>query len=334
MPRAKKEVEETSGGVPFVLAGDAESRHAPSRANLGEMMRLLNWLIDRAATEASDVPPAPVFQDRKQVMPPDPVTPDEPEMETPDEEGRIALEEIFTLIDYIDGKGRHSRRRITLRAIVVGPNGPVLHAICHEKKAFRAFRCDRIDCFINHDDGEIIETSAFFRDILLVDLEALAPVETGDYLAPREPGPTPASSAVIAAREMREMLRAPLSLLVLAATADNDFHPEELDVICRWVEDEVDHLVTGTGVGLDELDAMTVLIRKMHPTRKSLPTHLANVRRMDSVRFKRLAEALRDVIIADGALHFGEAEFYTEVGQLQTHNVRTLVEQAEQKRFH
>ncbi len=40
--------------------------------------------------------------------------------------------------------------------LVPGPRGMQLQAICHERKAFRCFRVDRIGAFISLD-GEILE---------------------------------------------------------------------------------------------------------------------------------------------------------------------------------
>ncbi|WP_088624940.1 hypothetical protein [Oceanicola sp. 22II-s10i] len=243
------------------------------------------------------------------------------------------LEDVYVMIDYLDARGQASRRRITMRKLVAGSHGPIVRAICHERKALRSFRYDRIQCFIDCADGEVTSPDIFLREVLLINLLEVTPSDRpqthiGDHAAGSD------KLTLIGAREMRERLRAPLSMLVLAATSDGHFHPEELDVICRWIEDEVDDMVMQGAVGLAEIDAMTSLVAKMHPTRASLTTHLMNVRRMDSIRFRRLAKALRDVIVADGALHIDEARFYAEIGDLQTDNIVDLIAEARMRNFH
>ena len=317
-------------------------------------MKLLNWLFGRAATVNSEAPPVlerlqieggfastiidledDYDDEMDELLDEEPLPLTRSEILDAYEAERAAekrkanvqkkkrkltlitdLEQLYTIIDYKDAGGKRTRRRITMQRLVKGPEGPIVEAICHERQRFRMFRCDRIECFIGHDDGEITATDQFFREVLLLDLAELTPTKPKRQ---KTLGPTATqTTAITGARAMREKLRAPLSILVLAATADNDFHEEELEVICQWLEDEVQDFIDTGEIGLAEIDAMTTLIRKMHPTRRSLPTHLRNIRRMDEVRFQRLARALRRVILADGVLRVEEAEFYADLADLRS----------------
>jgi hypothetical protein len=61
------------------------------------------------------------------------------------------------IIEYTDSQGGRSVRRVTVWSIVAGSGGaPCLLAFCHERKARRQFRIDRIQSFIDLD-GEVFE---------------------------------------------------------------------------------------------------------------------------------------------------------------------------------
>lgn len=68
----------------------------------------------------------------------------------------------FFMIEYLNAAGQRSRRRITVTALGTGKGGvPILTARCHERKAMRSFRIDRIQCCIGMD-GEVFEDVAAF----------------------------------------------------------------------------------------------------------------------------------------------------------------------------
>ena len=267
-------------------------------------MSVFDWLIRR--TPDIDTP-APIV-----VLSPEPFTPDadDPEETQALEEfvdGVIELEPIYTVIDYVDAKGAASRRRITMLRLKQASGGVSLHAVCHERGAFRMFRCDRIQCFIE-PDGEVIDTATFFRDTMLVDLAA----------APAVPS-APASSApaLLAAKELRERLRAPLAVLVAAARADDEFHPEELEVIAQYIESEVLILARASahfqGVTVEVLDALLHLVAKMRTQRSSLPTYLRTIGKMSDDRKARFLRVLERLVAADGVISFSEELFLSEV---------------------
>ncbi|MCY1707306.1 WYL domain-containing protein [Pannonibacter sp. SL95] len=88
-------------------------------------------------------------------------------------------------IDYVNAKGEASTRRITVWAIREGADGtPLLYARCHERKAMRSFRVDRIACCIDYD-GEVHDDVATF----LADNFGMTPqLVTFTRPAARQPG--------------------------------------------------------------------------------------------------------------------------------------------------
>ncbi len=58
-------------------------------------------------------------------------------------------------IEYVDGEGQRTRRRVTVRQLIGQPPDMVL-AYCHERRAARHFRIDRIVEAIHPETGEIL----------------------------------------------------------------------------------------------------------------------------------------------------------------------------------
>ena len=208
---------------------------------------------------------------------------------------RIDLEPIYTMIDYVDSTGQRSRRRITLLSLKRGPNAPLLTAICHERRATRTFRCDRIGGFID-GDSVVEDAKAFFRETMLVDLDTLAPDE-----------------ALATARLVRDQLRPGLSVLVALARSDDEFHAEELDRILQYTERELPHIEGGDAVGLDELDAMIPLVENMRPTREALPGYLARIEEFSAPRRANFSRSVFEVVVADRRFAMEEEDFLRDL---------------------
>jgi len=282
-------------------------------------MGILNWLLGKAPDFDTPMPPPPNVVSKPHISAPPPDIPDveeTEELEQPDERGVIDLEPVYCVIDYCDAQGQQSRRRITLLKLRRGPNAPMLLAVCHERKAQRTFRCDRIECFIT-DDGETIEADKFFQEVLFVDLTDLRPAET--------PKPAPISDAFTekmkTIRSLRSWLRPQLSILVTAARCDDEFHPAELDVICCYLEEEVNTPPIAGALGRritpEILNYMTTIIAKMRPQRKSLPLHLQDIAELQAPQLERLTNALRDLILADGRIVAEETLLISELAELR-----------------
>ena len=260
-------------------------------------MELLHWLLERSDHPEREMPP---LRDDLRGKPVDPSS--DPEDHGGDEEDYLDLEPVYTVIDYCDSKGDGTRRRITMRRLCRGPHAPLLKAVCHERRALRSFRCDRIEFFID-DDGVITETIEFFRDVMDIDLSTF--------------GPSNAQRRQSQARDVRDTLRPMLSLLLAAGRSDGFLHPEELDVILRYAEDELFDLADAGDLKvaptLDLVEQMVPVVERMRPQRDTISSDLAHVISLPERRFSRFGKALEAVIIADGHLAPGELGFLDEM---------------------
>ena len=256
-------------------------------------MRFFDWIARKAPQIDAPPPAAPSH------IIPQPSTPqvdDGPDMlENVSGRDSVDLEPVFTVIDYVDSKDDHSRRRITLRSLKRGPNAPILMAVCHERRAIRMFRTDRIEGFID-DDGVVEDTVSFFRNTMLIDLSQMRP--------------DPAKEN---AKRLRDQLRPQLSVLVAVARSDDDFHLEELDVILQFVERELPYLSGGEQVTLADLDALTPLVAKMRPSADAIPGYVEKILESSKKRLPNFRRALEQVIIADGKVRAEEVSFVEDL---------------------
>lgn len=261
-------------------------------------MNLLNWLTKKApdeATEAPNITPPNAFKPRPA---PEQDEDHADEYVQPDERGAIELEEVFCLIDYRDADGHETRRRVTTRKVAKGPHAPILTAICHERRAVRHFRTDRIECFISKE-GEVIEPADFFREMFAVDLGT---IETD-----------PNDQQLILARRIRDVLRPPLSVMVLCAKSDGEFHPNELDTIEAYAEAEIialeDRFPEFADARVEALDHLNTLIKSLRPQKTSIITYAGMIANYDSERASRFMKSLEKLISADGVISPDEAAF-------------------------
>lgn len=218
----------------------------------------------------------------------------------------IQLGDLHVAIEYEDASGNETTRNITMQEIGRGPNAPVLKAICHTRHAVRHFRTDRIVNVIT-SDGEVLPVARFFRDVAGIDLRSLAPGAQEESLK--------------TARALRDFLRPALSILVVAAKTDDQFHSAELAAIMAYVETEASFLREydkfTQPVGADEIAALEPLIRTMRPQASSVRACLNNVLSQRPERFDRFRAALLQVVRADGVVSLPEAEFLEELDRLR-----------------
>jgi len=85
-------------------------------------------------------------------------------------------------IRYADSKGRISTRRITAWGTRKLPNGAIaLVAWCHERKAKRVFRVDRINAAIDYSGLVHQPAAGFLRDIFGLSMPALSDEDSGSW---------------------------------------------------------------------------------------------------------------------------------------------------------
>lgn len=263
------------------------------------MSSLMDWLFEK--TPAVEDAPPPSRHINGQAL----FSDEEEWLEPPADE--YDLEEVYSIIDYVDSRGQPTRRRITMRNLSRGPHAPILKAVCHERRAVRAFRTDRIECFID-ENGEVITCTDFFRNIMQIDLAVLTSKQ------PKENIPT----ALSAAREIRDNLRAPLSILVAIARSDEDFRRVEVDAICEFVGKVAPRVYEPAYPGgIPTLERLREMIGRMRPSRQSLDGYIeiCETRCAGDEAFREEFEAaLHDVLWADGVEHPAEKSLLRELG--------------------
>lgn len=219
------------------------------------------------------------------------------------------LENIYCIIEYVDSRGNETSRRITMISLHNGPTGSLVHAVCHERKAIRHFRVDRIKSIITAD-GEVFSSDAFFKEFLGVEV---LPTKIIEETSPVGRPPLVLSSA----RDLREHLRAPLSILVCAAMADDNVHIEEIDRIQLYAETEIYTLHREGRIAdaptVEIMDQLCRMICTMRPQRRSMRGYVERVCEWPEHRVKRLTKALGQVIAADGRIVLQEYAFLDEM---------------------
>ena len=226
-----------------------------------------------------------------------------------DETGRIVLEPVYAIMDYTSSTGAQTRRRVTMLTLKAGPKGTLLMAICHERKAQRSFRCDRITAFIE-DDGVVIDCGDFFRDTMFIDLTRLSAAVT----TPADKGSAPLRGT---AGSYFSALTPELSLLLLAAQVDGNFHPAEEDAILRFAEEQV-WTLQGTTAKFGQVDGRAIdqickSIRKLRPTQDHLAGIIQTIATYDQDRLDDISLALEQVIMADGRYRASEAGLMADI---------------------
>ena len=269
------------------------------------MSDAIEMIFERTPSETDSAPFPPAMKNAAFPLPTD----DDLECE-PD--GSVEVEAIFTMIDYRDAVGNETRRRITLRGIAAGPSAPILSAICHERRAIRHFRTDRIIDFIE-PDGECLSCEDFFKRVLDIDLNELTP--------------SPSSQE---ARRVRDFLRAPLSVLVAAAQSDGKLDIREIDAIQSFAENEAIQLFRegrlDVFLSLSSTDYLRQLIEKMRPLQSSIKGYVRSILDYDCDRRIRFERALHKVINADDQLSNEEVGFLADVQSIRSDLDRELSE--------
>ena len=202
-------------------------------------------------------------------------------------------------MDYTDSSGNASRRRVKLLGVTNYTSPPWINAICFERRAVRTFRLDRIQHIISLNDGTVHDPAEY-----LVQIAGIPPDLLGQ----------PDNLPLAHARLIRDKMRAPLSILALAALEDGKLHPKEIDAIMTYAEKELNFLVREgwieTGNKRMEMVILRDMVANMRPAREDLQAYVKTIRQWESSRrMKHLTEALLKVVHADGEFTLDERNF-------------------------
>lgn len=281
-------------------------------------MNFFNWLFGRSPTATDPAPqwPASVSARDPRIILAGNVDPEPQDARDASKQKprpRVELEPVYTMIDYRDAQGIETRRRITMRRIETTAQGANLIAICHERRALRSFRIDRIVDFIE-TDGEVVEPAFFFREFCAVDIHNLpAEAATKPIIERRPRGRPRGTDRAAIGRAARAILKTRLELLVLAARADDELHPAEIEEIQRFAEDELRRLdATGAlaaPVTIEIVDPICKSIPRMRPLREDIADMVQKLAALSPDEMSRFVSAMSRVIRADGVVALSEELF-------------------------
>ena len=219
--------------------------------------------------------------------------------ECQDEHNPVA--DIYTAIEYCAANGELTRRRITMRRIEFNCSVPSLYAFCHERRAIRQFRTDRIKCFITAD-GEVIEPNNFWKSIG-VDFDAI------EYTPQKRCGETSETNRT------KRMLRDQIRILAALSRADGNMRDEEVKAIIEYIEIEVEW--DRIDLSEETIAELKAYIKRLRPTAEKVSESLFRLfeepkgkKRIYAKELERFMRAAKNVIDADGVLHETEVEFY------------------------
>lgn len=118
-------------------------------------------------------------------------------------------------IGYIDAKGEKSERLVTFFRISTRAGRWHLQGLCHDRDAFRSFRCDRILYCLDPETGEMQEDFfAYMADIFGVEAQSWQDGAEDNALKYSKDG---------------------ARVLLFLANCDGEYHPLEREVICEYV---------------------------------------------------------------------------------------------------
>lgn len=120
---------------------------------------------------------------------------------------------LSVIIEYTDSKGATSQRLITCRNLSVRAGKDYINAYCHNRKAPRSFRIDRIKNIFDSKTGECLSPAQAFFANFEPDKNARSGLTWGLSVG------------------RRADLIALLNALVFVARSDKEFHPSEREVL-------------------------------------------------------------------------------------------------------
>jgi hypothetical protein len=211
-------------------------------------------------------------------------------------DAREDLDNHFCCIEYVDANGIRSRRRVTLQSLCGNGGKVIVNAVCHERRALRTFRADRVTAVIL-STGEIVDFDRYLMDIFGIALcKSITP----------EQSKTPAQA-------LRDALRPGLTVLIAAARSDGHVHLDEIDGVQAYAEREI---IARHNAGeietlpsIETLDHLCKLIAAMNPQAKSLVGYLRQISEWDRPKLERLRGGLISVVAADGILAREEVDY-------------------------
>lgn len=219
------------------------------------------------------------------------------DIDDPDEVINIAPAELklpavisqLLLLSYTDARGRSSVRRVTVRRVTYKNGEAWLGCYCHERKAHRTFRVDRIVELVDLESGEVIEDTVEMFKALAGDETAL-------------PDPVRIHAVGI----MRSQARL-INLLVYFARADGRFSAVERHLIVEFLS------ALGNAPSPDEKAILDQLIARVFPDDEDFETSLNWLDDMQRDDARAIIELVEHLIKVDGKIHPDEADLLEDL---------------------
>lgn len=201
------------------------------------------------------------------------------------------------MIEYVDAKGKASRRRITVSAIISATGGvPSLQARCHECRGVRQFRVDRITCCIDFD-GEVFDDVPLFLQRIL----GLPAWSTRQ----KEP------AAEVRWRHMLGSVEAEAVILAALSRVDGKVVAEEITAIGHVLAP----IIAGRGLipTPDETIAIARHVGRLRPGEETIRRALDDIRGQGPDHIHTVLTGAVTVVRADGLLHPAEIALINDV---------------------
>lgn len=203
------------------------------------------------------------------------------------------------VIEYTNAAGRSSTRRITVYSLLSGAGGvPSLVARCHERKAQRQFRIDRIKCFIDYDGEVFGDVPAFLAENfgMHVDLASRRQDDDG-------------------ARWMGILDAVRHDSVLLAALARSDGRTVAAEV--DEATDYLSRMAERQGLMLSEAEILSIYryANRLRPTEDAILRALEHVSVLGKGHVERLLVAAARVIDADGQRHPSEIALLNAIAE-------------------
>lgn len=225
------------------------------------------------------------------------------------------IADVFCAMEYVSARGECTRRRITMKRFDDAGAAPRLYAWCHERRAIRSFRLERIACFISVD-GEVLAPDAFWASI------GISPPITAEASA-RPVASRPAASAIAAPAPradlaLRRSTRRQLRVLAGLGRCDGVYRPVEIEQMLQYAlkEGEWD----GIAPSEQETEAFRAYLGRLRPTREALSEALHDLfeaprgkHRLYAREAERFLAAACAVAQADGEIAPEEFQFLEDL---------------------
>jgi uncharacterized tellurite resistance protein B-like protein len=204
------------------------------------------------------------------------------------------------IIEYLDSRGRESRRPITVLELVLGKGDvPCLFARCHLRQKVRQFRVDRIKACIDYD-GEIFDDVAQY----LADSFGMSVA-----VASRRPD----IGTDQRWKEIVEIVRAEAVLLAALSQCDGKQHEAETEAAVVYLAGVVER--AGTFLSDDEISKIGAFVTRLRPTVGAIDRALVSLSTLSPERIRRFLMSAAAVIKADGRLHIQETALLNDMAE-------------------